>query len=164
MMTGTVRVLYASRADVRAGNTRPLVQALRRATATRAAWQRLQGAVVFALEGWESDPREIYEIPEVRRYWAALDAAFPAWSFFAVPGQVLRAFALCVLPDVRMLARSQRGAPWLADVERSDVDAFIERTVVAVTQAAGVHHVDAARLQRYRTALLQSFGRSDSLM
>jgi hypothetical protein len=164
MIPGSVRVLYASRADVRAGNARPLVQALRRATATRAAWRRLQGAVLFALEGWDNDPREIHEIPEVRRYWAALEAAFPAWSYFALPGQVLRAFALCLLPDVRMMARSQCGAPWLADVERSEVDAFIERTVVAVTQAASVRHVDAVHLQRYRTGLLQSFGRSDSLM
>ncbi|ADC64114.1 hypothetical protein [Allochromatium vinosum] len=38
-----------------------------------------QGTLSFYFEGWEQDPRELYEIPEFRAYFRALTDAWPYW-------------------------------------------------------------------------------------
>ena len=42
----------------------------------------LMNNVVFCLDGYDSDPREIHAIPEVRRFYAAFHSAWPYWLYF----------------------------------------------------------------------------------
>ena len=42
----------------------------------------MQGKVAVLFEGYDDDPREVYEIPEVRRFCATLDRRFPYWFYF----------------------------------------------------------------------------------
>ena len=54
-----------------------------------------QGEVEFSFSGYDIDPRELYEIDEVKRYIALLDGAFPELFFFtrtAEPATALRLF------------------------------------------------------------------------
>ena len=37
---------------------------------------------VFCIEGYDSDPREIHLIPEVRRFYSAFHEAWPYWLYF----------------------------------------------------------------------------------
>ncbi|MDD5559981.1 DUF4365 and DUF1817 domain-containing protein [Candidatus Methylomirabilis sp.] len=58
-----------------------------------------QGKIEFSISGYDNDPRELFEIPEVRRYMAALEAALPELLFFVrteQPTATLRLFALCL--------------------------------------------------------------------
>lgn len=62
--------------------------------------------VMFGISGYDDDPRELFEIPEVRRWVIGLDAKWPYWFFFLWAGQrstlPLIAFCLCpftVLPQ-----------------------------------------------------------------
>ena len=62
--------------------------------------------VMFGITGYDEDPRELFEIPEVRRWVIELDVKWPYWFFFLWPGQrstlPLIAFCLCpftVLPQ-----------------------------------------------------------------
>lgn len=41
-----------------------------------------RGQVDIIFEGYEDDPAELYEIPEVRTFVKKLDEAFPFWLFF----------------------------------------------------------------------------------
>ena len=40
------------------------------------------GRMSLIADGYDDDPRELFEIPEVRRYLKALDARWPYWFFF----------------------------------------------------------------------------------
>lgn len=57
-----------------------------------------QGKIEISLDGYDDDPRELYEIAEVRAYVTMLDHALPELFFFArtvQPTFTLQLFALC---------------------------------------------------------------------
>ena len=41
-----------------------------------------EGNIAFAIDGYDDDPRELYEISEVRRWFAKLDKEFPYMMYF----------------------------------------------------------------------------------
>ena len=48
--------------------------------------------------GYDADPRELYEIPEVRRFCQLLDHKFPYWFYFASRNtDTLKAFTYCCI-------------------------------------------------------------------
>lgn len=69
-----------------------------RLRATKELAYECQGKVEISFSGYDDDPRELYEIDEVRRYISLLDAALPDLFFFARterPTFTLTTFALC---------------------------------------------------------------------
>ena len=42
----------------------------------------MMGSLVFGVDGYDSDPRELHVIPEVRRFYAAFHEAWPYWLYF----------------------------------------------------------------------------------
>ena len=59
---------------------------------------------VFCIEGWDSDPREIHSIPEVRRFYSAFHEAWPYWLYFCnLEVDTLRAMTMCCLPSVNTM-------------------------------------------------------------
>jgi len=48
-----------------------------------AGLKTMLGRMLFCIEGYDADLREIYLIPEVRRFYAAFHQAWPYWLFFA---------------------------------------------------------------------------------
>ena len=44
--------------------------------------REMMGSVVFCIEGYDDDPREVHSIPEVRRFYAAFHEAWPYWLYF----------------------------------------------------------------------------------
>jgi hypothetical protein len=56
--------------------TQPLAARLRRQIKKR-GFARMAGRAIVTFSGYEDDPREIYEVPEIRSYFRRLDAALP---------------------------------------------------------------------------------------
>jgi hypothetical protein len=44
--------------------------------------RQMMGTLVFAIDGYNDDPRELHVIPEVRRFYAAFHQAWPYWLYF----------------------------------------------------------------------------------
>jgi hypothetical protein len=42
----------------------------------------MMNSMVFSIEGYDDDPREIHTIPEARRFYSALHEAWPYWLYF----------------------------------------------------------------------------------
>ena len=42
----------------------------------------MMGSLVFCVEGYDGDPREVHIIPEVRKFYAAFHEAWPYWLYF----------------------------------------------------------------------------------
>lgn len=70
-------------AEVIAGDVSAVLRALRSLSSDRSSAMSAEGAVTLVFHGYDSDPRELEAIPEVRAWFAQLNAAWPYWSFFA---------------------------------------------------------------------------------
>jgi hypothetical protein len=59
---------------------------------------------VFSVDGWDSDPREIQTIPEIRSFYSAFHEAWPYWLCFCnLYEDTLRAMTMCCLPSVNTM-------------------------------------------------------------
>lgn len=71
----------ASRDDVESCNISGALGLLRRLLEPGKA-QHFKRKLLFGISGYDDDPRELYEIPEVRPWMKKLDEAFPYWFYF----------------------------------------------------------------------------------
>ena len=44
--------------------------------------KRMMNSMVFVVEGYDNDPREIHTIPEIRKFYRAFHHAWPYWLYF----------------------------------------------------------------------------------
>lgn len=93
-----VSLLFAvPRKDVQSGDLSTVLPALQRFLTSREVVVAGRGRVSLFFQGYEVDSREVFEIPEIRRYVKALDAKFPYWFYFADPQSgVLKVLAFCL--------------------------------------------------------------------
>ena len=91
-----LRVLV-DRSDVEALDVSGTAATLSRVLADRDTVERYRGRVDLAFLGYSADPRELRDIPEVRRFCAKLDDAFPYWFYFlSTDGVTLGVIAACL--------------------------------------------------------------------
>ncbi len=63
--------------------------------------RQLMDSMVFCIEGWDDDPREIHDIPEIRRFYSAFHEAWPYWLYFcSLEGDTLRTMVMCCLSSI----------------------------------------------------------------
>ena len=66
--------------------------------------RQMMNSFVFCVQGWDSDPREIHLIPEVRRFYCAFHEAWPYWLYFCnLDVDTLRAMVLCCMPSIEAM-------------------------------------------------------------
>jgi hypothetical protein len=60
--------------------------------------------MIFGIEGYDDDPREIHSIPEVRTFYRAFHNAWPYWTYFCnLDTEALQMMVLCCLPSIAAL-------------------------------------------------------------
>jgi hypothetical protein len=70
-------------------------------TRERVVWGR--GRITLIFEGFDDDPRDVRNIPEIRRYIEKLDEQFPYWFYFAdLDAHTLNVLALCLCPVIKV--------------------------------------------------------------
>ena len=111
-----VRVVV-ERTDVEAVDVSRTTARLSRLLASRDIIERFQGRVDLAFHGYSNDPRELYEIPEVRRFCAELDGAFPFWFYFlSAEGVTLQVIACCLCSVIKVRPGDRQRGTGLARV------------------------------------------------
>ncbi len=78
---GDTLAYAAAREDVESGNIGPALDFLNRLLRTRMG-KHFKGRLLFGVSGYDNDPRELYQIPEVRLWMRKLDQQFPYWFYF----------------------------------------------------------------------------------
>lgn len=92
-------IIVVGRNDVEAGDLQPTLQVLMGLLSDATTMRQYREGVDIAFHGYDADPRELFEIPEVRGFVAALDGAFPYWLYFLSREYTgLQAIAFCFLP------------------------------------------------------------------
>ncbi len=89
------------------------------------AWA-YKGRLSLVIAGYETDPRELFEIPEVCGYLRALDEQWPFWLFFF--NQVddsIKLIALCLASSIEVV-------PGAAHIDPDGLRRFLERSFTAL--------------------------------
>ena len=75
-------VLMISRREVEAGGLNSVLSRLKVFLATREDAWLYRGQMTLVVDGYNKDPRELVDIPEVRSLLRRLEAEWPYWAFF----------------------------------------------------------------------------------
>lgn len=104
-----VLILMITRAEIEAMQLGSALERLHVMTDSGENVRRYRASVMFQVDGYEDDPRELPEIPEVRAYFMALVQAWPHFLWFAHRGVGAIGLLLALLCQVRII-RSQDGS------------------------------------------------------
>jgi len=75
-------ILMFSRQQVESCDVEEPLGLLRRLSADRHTAIEYSGRISLVFDGYNDDPRELFEVPEVRAYIKQLDQEWPYWFFF----------------------------------------------------------------------------------
>lgn len=75
-------VLLISRREVEAGDLASVLSRLKPFLATREDAWRYRGQMMLVVDGYNNDPRELVDIPEVRAVLRGLESSWPHWAYF----------------------------------------------------------------------------------
>ena len=89
--------------------------------------REMMNAMMFGIEGYDDDPREVHSIPEIRRFYTTFHDAWPYWLYFCnLDTESLRMMVLCSLPSV--IAMKVDGRPNVAvEFDRLELLHFLSR-------------------------------------
>ncbi|MHB8766967.1 MAG: chlororespiratory reduction 6 domain-containing protein, partial [Deferrisomatales bacterium] len=113
--------VMVSREKIEARDITPALGSLSALIESRETIRHFLGRVDLAIDGYDADPRELFEVPEVRTYLAALDERFPYWfPLLSLDTEALKlvTFSLC---DI------ERVASGLVEVDTEDLRTFLVR-------------------------------------
>lgn len=79
---GDLVVVSITRDEVTNGSVGTVVERLMLLSDTKENAVRFCGRLSFSFGGWESDPRELYQIPEVVSYFREITRQWPFWLHF----------------------------------------------------------------------------------
>ena len=75
-------VLLISRREAEAGDLASVLSRLKPFLATREDAWRYRGQMTLVVDGYNNDPRELVDIPEVRTLLRGLESSWPHWAYF----------------------------------------------------------------------------------
>lgn len=65
------------------------------------ALQEMMNTMMFGIEGYDDDAREVHSIPEIRSFYSAFHKAWPYWLYFCnLDTEALRMMVMCCLPSI----------------------------------------------------------------
>jgi hypothetical protein len=95
------------------------------------------GRISLVIDGYNNDPRELFEIPEVRRFIKELDAMWPYWFFFlSQADDSIKVIESCLCDSIEVV-------PGVTSIDSEGTPALPESTLLGneqllrVTQSAG---------------------------
>lgn len=74
--------IVVDRKDVEDGNVEPTLKALRHLLLDAMTVRKFCGRVDLFFHGYNDDPKELHQVPEVRNFMVRLDEKFPFWFVF----------------------------------------------------------------------------------
>lgn len=84
--------------DIESGDLSNALTILNRIRVKKKMARHFRDKVDISIFGYQDDPRELFELPEVRKWVRKLDREFPYWFFFLskeMPGLLFITYALC---------------------------------------------------------------------
>jgi len=63
--------------------------------------REMMNVMMFGIEGYDDDQREVHSIPEIRQFFRAFHKAWPYWLYFCnLETEALKMMVFCCLPSI----------------------------------------------------------------
>jgi len=96
-------VIDITRQEIESGSIASTLERLHVLTDSRENVLRYRESMLFQVSGYDGDPRELPEIPEVRAFFKRLNEEWPHWMWFLLRGVGGIGLLMGLLCDVRMI-------------------------------------------------------------
>lgn len=144
-------IAVVSRSDVESNDISTTLDTLSSLLADNATVRRFQGSVAVSFDGFNEDPREIYEIPEIRRFCTELDRHFPYWLYFlSTDDSSLKMMAFC-------LCSVEKKGSGLVMLDNMDLGRFLHSHFAAMNELFDRHSLDTATNRAISESILKYF-------
>ena len=116
--------LIVRRAQVETGEAAQPLRWLRSLSSDPRAARAFMGRVRVIVEGYDDDPRELFEIPQVRAFVATLDDAWPYWFFFLSQDDSIKLIESCLCETIEVV-------PGVASFDFEQLERYLARHFTA---------------------------------
>ena len=131
--------LVFSRDQVEAHDISEPLQVLRQLTGNPEKAVGACGRISLVIDGYNADPRELFEIPEVRRYIKAIDDLWPYWFFFlSQADDSIKILESCLCDSIEVV-------PGVASIDTEQLNDALTRHFSAMD-----HYCEAINLPEYK--------------
>ncbi len=114
--------------------------------------------VIFSVEGYDDDPRELFMIPEFRNYIVKVQKDQPAWIYFAaLDSHWLKMIALCLVNNATAVTDKQMQRSKLS-FSGKDLFEFIDGQVDPFFNLCAMAGVSPENARKRFQAVCESFG------
>ncbi len=142
-----VVVLRITRREIVAGRIGDVVDRLMVLSDRREHVERHEGTLLLEIEGYDEDPREVCEIPEVAAFIRAVNMHWPYWLHFMERSSAQVQMLLCLLTDVeKVQANGGRKAFRFKDMDKVQSETL--RLCKAATELIETHGLGVAAMGR----------------
>jgi hypothetical protein len=96
--------------------------------------REMMNVIMFGIEGYDDDLREIHSIPEIRSFDAAFHDAWPYWIYFCnLETEALQMMVMCCLPSI--VAMKVDGRPNVAvNYDRLELLQFLSKDFMPMNE------------------------------
>lgn len=116
------------------------------------------GSLVFVVEGYDHDDREIHSIPEVRAFYRHFHQAWPYWLYFCtLEEDAMKMMVLCCLNSFTMIKIDGR-PDCQVQHEPKELTDFLSQSLPHMNQICARAGVFPDRVAERTKAILQYFG------
>lgn len=150
-------VLLISRQDIAAFKVGSVVERLMLFSDCREHVQRFAGRMVLQVEGYDHDPRPLVLIPEVVRFFRAVDAQWNYWLHFLMPEVDQLRLILLMLVDVEQVTRLQEAVGY-ALLKPEQMDEVIGRLLFAMEKLHEAFDVPLTHAEAMIAAVRRAVG------
>lgn len=140
--SGIKPIFVIPRDYVEPPDLRSIVDSLSPFIATSEAARAMQGRLHLTFQGYDDDPRGLWDIPEARTFATQLEMKFPYWFFLADLGSdTLQTLALCV-------CALDTAGPGANAIDAKRFDGFFAREMAGLTQMWDRTSLSSTKLRR----------------
>ena len=125
---------------------------------TGAHLHKMMGTFLFAITGYDDDPRELDSIPEVRQFYAAFRQAWPYWIYFCdLNDDRLKLMVFCCLNNVSILKVEGR-ANFATEFSPQDLLNFIAEDFITMNEMCERAGMSQREIYDRSKAVFEYFG------
>lgn len=150
-------VVLVSRQDVEALRIGSTVERLMLFSDCAKHVHQFAGRVVIQVDGYDADPRPLVSIPEVRRFFRAIDGHWSYWLHFLLPEPSQIQLILLMLVDVKIVA-SHQGSVGYSLLNPEQMDEAIKRLVFAMEKLHEAFDIPPTHAEAMIAAVMRAVG------
>lgn len=148
-------VVLVSRQDVEALRIGSTVERLMLFSDCARHVHQFAGRVVIQVDGYDADPRPLVSIPEVRRFFRAVDGHWSYWLHFLIPEPGQIQLILLMLVDVKEES-AQNGHIGYSLMSPQQLDGEIQRLLAAMETLHDAFKVPRAHAELMMSAVVRA--------